>query len=323
MRQIKEESPMIRLKKILLISSLTLCNVGTVLCWNLGSLLHPMASTEDVPMQHYFFNKYGSIMSPNTVSLKLDSLLGSGTIKAPFIRIACDTFNFTGTIECDNECTIYVKKPFDYEMFTKEGAGNFTVIVSPYGIEEHTEASLLSKIRRALSNNLLSVTDEDIERIGKEIRHHADFNKLDQQSVVTYIQQGLKDDCAYHADRLGNSRDASELLKGIKSCALSTTSVGACVLAYRFRKQINKQLRTLIPIFDKEDIQDICIPIFGIGVIGAVVVSCALLPEAARDFASWLNPRHKEKHEKLMDIESKLMRALEAPYISEQEIIKL
>jgi hypothetical protein len=52
-------------------------------------------------------------------------------LTSPEITIITKTFNFKGTINCSNNCTIIVKEDFDRSMFKQIGGGAFTITVDP------------------------------------------------------------------------------------------------------------------------------------------------------------------------------------------------
>ncbi len=289
--------------------------------------LNPFAVASDLTINEAFLNQggwafanYGKAVATNSIAIKTGELRGCFTIQAPFIRIACDEFKFTGTIICDKECTIFVKKVFDPHMFIKEGRGRFSAVVSRYDLREHTIASLGDMLQNTILRPLLSVTNEDIERAVKEIRHYAHYNKLDQQELTTHVQQRLKDEISYHADRADKKIDNAELVRGLKNCIVPAASVGFCALTFKFREPIVEELER---IFDQGTISDNCSGLWMLSVPVTAILAGAFLYDATKNFAAWLHPRHKEKHEKLVELAPKLTSAFETAYISEDQVIEL
>ena len=271
----------------------------------------------DVAIRGWHYWNYGKIIGSNSVSIEVKSLSGSGTIQAPAIRISCDEFNFTGTIDCATECTIFVKKPFEPEQFTKQGEGSFSMVVSPYPFEKHTLASLGNKLDSFMLNSPLSLTDDSIEQMVKEVRYYARVNMLDQQEVATHAKQKLKDAIAYHADRVDNTLDSTEFLKGLKTGGVAGASVGLCALTYTFGKPIRKWARSTIPLVDKQ----MCEQFFCLGVLCTGIVNYVCLPEAAGNFTRALYPNHKQKYEKLVQIESTVTAAFDAACSPEEHVV--
>lgn len=72
----------------------------------------------------------GQMIAANEIKLKCGQVFkGEGLMKAPVIDIKTKKFEFTGTIECDQTCTITVQEPFDESQFKRLGQGQFTIII--------------------------------------------------------------------------------------------------------------------------------------------------------------------------------------------------
>lgn len=56
---------------------------------------------------------------------------GTGYLEAPVITIKATTFAFTGTIKCDQLCTIITKNSFNQAMFKRLGNGKFVIKIDP------------------------------------------------------------------------------------------------------------------------------------------------------------------------------------------------
>lgn len=67
------------------------------------------------------------LQKTDRLNLKAEIIKGTGTLDANNVSIDCDEFQFTGTIRCQNSCTINAKKTFNRNMFKQEGPGNFTI----------------------------------------------------------------------------------------------------------------------------------------------------------------------------------------------------
>lgn len=74
----------------------------------------------------------GNFIAEKTVNLFCgQTLIGSGCIKSPDIKITCGRFDFKGKIICNGTCTIISKEAFDEKMFKREGNGNFIIKIDP------------------------------------------------------------------------------------------------------------------------------------------------------------------------------------------------
>jgi hypothetical protein len=73
----------------------------------------------------------GKINGTQKVDLICGILTGNGKISAPLIAIVAKHFDYTGSIECEKECTITTKTPVDKTKFTQVGKGVFKFVVEP------------------------------------------------------------------------------------------------------------------------------------------------------------------------------------------------
>lgn len=56
----------------------------------------------------------GTICADESIYIECGNLSGNGVIKGPKIKIYAKNFNFTGSIECDGECTIITQRAIDH-----------------------------------------------------------------------------------------------------------------------------------------------------------------------------------------------------------------
>ena len=70
----------------------------------------------------------GALIARSAINISCSELVGDGLISAPQMVLNIDTFNYTGTIECLDICELYVKNPFDENMFTRKGNGHIKII---------------------------------------------------------------------------------------------------------------------------------------------------------------------------------------------------
>lgn len=84
-----------------------------------------MMRSEELKVEHKLISNTGKMIGIKTVKLVCDKLTGNGYIKAPIISILAKKFEFTGTIECSNECVIETQHDFNHKMFKQAGGGKF------------------------------------------------------------------------------------------------------------------------------------------------------------------------------------------------------
>ncbi len=262
----------------------------------------------------YFVNN-GTVTGYNSVTLNVKSLSGSGTISAPTITICCDEFDFTGTISCDGNCRIYAKKSFNPKTFTKEGKGSFTIIISSSDVERHNISTLLTRASNCMLINAVSLTDELIDKNINEIRRNAYLNSINEQTLMISFQKELQTKIAYHAERLDQERDASELHKGLRNVGIGLTGVVLAALGYTYRVKTADFVRTCIPTFENDVVTA------GAACLG--ILSLIPVGLSVEKFSKGLNPRHKENHERLLRLQAKLDQAFKQAYVSQDQIIKL
>jgi len=78
------------------------------------------------------FKNDGTIKGKENILLRVGAeLSGKGLLKAPVIVILAKMFSYTGTIDCDKDCTVYTTKKFKKSMFKKKGKGKLKVTIIP------------------------------------------------------------------------------------------------------------------------------------------------------------------------------------------------
>jgi hypothetical protein len=234
-------------------------------------------------------------------------LQGDGYLDVKNITISCDEFHFTGTIRCDGECKIYVKKDFDHNIFKKEGTGSFTIFISPYKLENHTESTLLNKVEALFFEAPLSLTEESISRHLIDIRHQAYVNGLDENVIVQDIQQKIElfgSGIPVQLKKEANKTKANDVFR---DCGLGLAGLAFATILF------NK--------FDKNEpgiyIDEVRFHIgfLGIGSLGVIFMALKkfLTPEKLVTIPS----------EKLLLIQAILDQVFAQPYVSDVKVIKL
>lgn len=89
----------------------------------------------------------GELIGTESANLSCDTLSGKGLIRSPQISIKTKIFAFTGTIDCDGQCTIITSAPFDDKMFKRKGKGEFIIIVDENPGKSTTQQTIKSSIR--------------------------------------------------------------------------------------------------------------------------------------------------------------------------------
>ena len=61
----------------------------------------------------------GSLIGTESANVTCGTFAGdkNGLLKSPVITLTTDVFNYKGTIECSDQCTIYVKEAFNKKIF--------------------------------------------------------------------------------------------------------------------------------------------------------------------------------------------------------------
>ncbi len=127
-----------------------------------------------------------------SIEIRGKAVFGHGVLDSKKITIFCDEFFFGGIIHCDEECKIYVKKDFDHTIFTKEGSGDFTVIVNPFTAEKYTASALLNKADTLFFKDIAALTEESIHAYAAYLRHQAFMNGIDEQVIIGGIHEKIK-----------------------------------------------------------------------------------------------------------------------------------
>jgi len=177
----------------------------------------------------------GSIVSFSTANINAGTLCGCGYIEAPEILITCDEFAFEGTIKPYTECIIRCKKPFNYDMFTKNGTGSITVYISPYAYIKYTKATLLDFSQKTLLENLDIIQESLYEQI-RLIRYYAASNDIDEKYIFECIFKKIDEKSHYLQDCIDGKCDNSILQKLshlLKAAGFSTIGLG---ISYGFYK---------------------------------------------------------------------------------------
>jgi len=249
-----------------------------------------------------------------TCTIKTETFEGNGTIDSGKVTVACDEFKYKGTITCSDTCTIYAKKAFDYSMFKRSGSGSFTVIITPYDVQQCTETDLLTEATNTLHNTCLTLTEEEIDKNIKITRHHAFINNINEKNLLESLQADAEKQAEYHRTRLDQTRDENALHSGLLTLGIGAAGMASAAMMYKYDQLLTQKLSTHFSL-DNNSIK--------IGSFITAILSAFPIIASHAYFAEWLNPRHAEKCEKLDLINNKLKTALVTARIQEEVIIKL
>lgn len=69
----------------------------------------------------------GDLTGVESATIVCTTFTGNGIIHSPTVSIAVDKFDFKGTIDCSQKCTITTKEPVNERLFKRTGAGQFII----------------------------------------------------------------------------------------------------------------------------------------------------------------------------------------------------
>lgn len=250
----------------------------------------------------------GTVKGNVAVNVDVNTIQGDGLILSKKITIVCDEFNFTGTIECNGECSIYCKNPFDYDAFKRKGRGRFVIIISPYRHEPFTESTLMSKACSLLVCDPLHLTKEQVDMHIKHLRRNAAVNNIDEKSIFEKIQEEVNAYITYYKKRLDEKWDCPSLYKGMLSGGLAMGGFAGCYAGY---KDVFAKLLEYIGV-DKSAF------LIALGLVSTIplVIACHFL-------ANGLSPCHAEKYEKLCMVRERIDKAMTKPRVCQEQVIRL
>ncbi len=252
------------------------------------------------------YDASGSLRASEECFIKTKTLEGNGTIEGDKVTIHCDEFKFRGKISAQ-KCIIYTKIISDYNMFERSLEGNYTINISKYGFESCTYESLFSSIM----NHYLDFAEKNIEDEIKRIRNHAIFNKIDDVKLLEALKKALKEKASYYIDKIDEKRGPSEdLYAGILCGTLGIGGISVATAGMWYQKFLMEQ-------YHFNELTQFRIATFAVLFAGcSSFISYIFL-------SNWLNPRCKERYEKLSLILSAIDQSLMKPLALEQEVIVL
>lgn len=245
----------------------------------------------------------GTIKGINSVTLRASSIIGNGIIESPNITIICNEFKFSGLISCDKQCTIYVKKNFDINMFKREGEGTFKIIISPYNVEHFSPSDLSAAYYNYFCSKSLYLKQNAIDNAIKDIRRHAAFNFIDDKAVLRDIKEKLESE-------VEQTKYWDLIYSGLDKSWVTATGLGIAYVLFE-----NEQY-----LADKLSVDSECMKYLPI-----LLASVSIFPLAyfGYDFYNWDDPQYHTKYDGLSLIINRIEHALMIERIPEEKIITL
>ena len=96
----------------------------------------------------------GTIQHSEKVRVKTAKLTGNGVIKAPKILLEADEFDFTGTIECSDHCTIVSENEVNKDSFKLVGNGKLELLKKVIAEKEDAKAVEAMEKKAEADNSL-------------------------------------------------------------------------------------------------------------------------------------------------------------------------
>lgn len=111
------------------------------------------------------------------------------------------------------------------------------VLISTLACSSNTwalsESEVIHRGLTYLGNNLLELTDKEIETCIDEVRFFAHEDKLDEKIILKNIYDAVSNFCDYHKKNIGNPRDPIKLKPCIEAFALGVATHMLTYAAYR------------------------------------------------------------------------------------------
>lgn len=233
----------------------------------------------------------------------------NGTIEGNRVTIVCDEFKFNGTITAQ-ECIIYTKNSFDSNLFKRNPKGKYTIHITKNGFETSRNKNKISNAFQNLQKNFLHLSEKNIEDEIQDLVAYVNFNNIHDIILLSSLKRKIAKMAMYNKEKQSQNRGCnSDLYAAMSLGTLGAIGVTAVTAAIISPNLINQKL----DIKNKKDL-------FKSASIVAGCSACSLLLSYL-NLSEWLNPRYKEKYEKLSIIDFHLDQALMAAHIPEEEII--
>ncbi len=142
---------------------------------------------------------YGELQLDGTMSSKdvltltcREVISGTGLLKAPRIVLKTKKFEFTGTIECDNDCFITAQEPFDENIFTRKGQGKFYIrIEQPETVHDEKSENAPSK-EFTIEESVFTWRGTELIEIATAIEQKQDEKAIELLNTYTSIAQNRR-----------------------------------------------------------------------------------------------------------------------------------
>lgn len=266
-------------------------------------------SYTNIQCDHYNLNSF--LSGTHQCIIKAKIFEANGTIEGNKVTIICDEFKFSGTIAAQ-ECIIYTKNKFDHTLFKRNTNGKYTIHITKKGFEPSTHKNRISNAFQNLKTNFLHLADENIEDEIQKVISYANLNNIYDIVLLTSFMQEAEEMAIYNRERQNKNRGSdSDLYAAIACGSLGAIGITGAIAAILYPNLITRKFN----LKNKE----------GLVKYASIAAGCSVcsLLLSYLNLSEWLNPRYKEKYEKLSLIASQLNHALIRAHIPEEEIIAL
>lgn len=284
-------------------------NSGTITAWNNVNInattLTGSGSISGSCTKIYCenFDVSGSVTGTQECFIKAKKFESSGTIEGKKVTIICEDFICNGSILAE-ECVIYANNTFDYNLFTRNPNGKYTINIAKYGFDTHTYVSLFAAAMSQLVSNYFNIPDENIESEVKKIRSYARINKFDDTKILEEVKKKIEEKINAIKERLHEKCGPSFDLKFGMTCG-GLGTLGAAIIYRKFSKSA-------------DPIESLDVP--AVLISGGSLLLYYLSYQALKE---WYDPQYKERYHKLSLILAEVEQSLITTQVPEEETIIL
>ncbi len=144
----------------------------------------------------------GEHVAENAMKIKTKLFGGTGLIEGKKVYIACDNFNFAGTIIYHEECIIFIKGDFNQKqtellqaraeiLRPKECNQEIRIIIHDWDNDMFSQESLEKATNKAIFDDHLSSSEDKIRSTLRQLRFLAFTNNLNEELIIKNIQQKI------------------------------------------------------------------------------------------------------------------------------------
>lgn len=228
----------------------------------------------------------------------------SGCLQSKKVTIMCDELTCDGGIWAQ-ECTIYVKRPFDCSTLVKNPYGKYTVIVAEYGFEPHTRQSLAKAVLSKFSYNYMNIADEDIREELRALRSYARLNHFDDRKILEKTKALLEKKLRFVEDHFNYDYGSAQDLGASMAAGVGGTL--GLVAACSYYTYMLSEHRIPHTLYIPEAV--------------ALWYSLKLYYASCIKFKEWYSPCYTKKYRKLSAVIEELERSLRTNDVPEELVL--